>query len=56
MTERVKLRLRAETVDAFNHAMFNPPVTDPVNTAFGQLNATIWTEQRKITVAAKLTR
>jgi hypothetical protein len=53
-TERWRLQLRAEAVDALNHAMFNPPVNGPVNTAFGSVLATIWTEQRKITVAAKL--
>ncbi|MBM3735637.1 MAG: TonB-dependent receptor [Acidobacteria bacterium] len=54
LTEKVKLQLRAEAADAFNHAMFNAPNTAPVNTAFGTVVATIWTEQRKVTVAAKL--
>jgi hypothetical protein len=53
-TEKVKMQLRAEAVDALNHAMFAGPNTAPVNTAFGTVTATIWTEQRKITVAAKL--
>ncbi|MBI3281140.1 MAG: TonB-dependent receptor, partial [Acidobacteria bacterium] len=53
-TERVSLQLRAEAQDAFNHAMFQPPNTAPVNTLFGTVNATIWGEQRKVTVAAKL--
>ncbi|MBS1829923.1 MAG: carboxypeptidase regulatory-like domain-containing protein [Acidobacteria bacterium] len=53
-TEKVKLQLRGEAVDAFNHAMFAAPNNGPVNTAFGQVTATIWTEQRKVTVAAKL--
>jgi len=34
--------------------MFAAPNTGPVNTLFGTVNATIWSEQRKITVAAKL--
>ena len=54
LRERVKLQLRAEAVDALNHAMFAAPNINPVSTAFGQVTATIWTEQRKITVAAKL--
>jgi len=53
-SERVKLQLRAEAVDALNHAMFAAPTNAPVNTAFGQVLNTIWTEQRKITVAAKI--
>jgi hypothetical protein len=53
-TERWRLQLRAEAVDALNHAMFAAPVNNPVSTAFGSVLATIWTEQRKITLAAKL--
>jgi hypothetical protein len=53
-SERVSLQLRAESQDAFNHAMFGAPNTAPANTAFGTVNTTIWSEQRKTTVAAKL--
>jgi hypothetical protein len=54
-TERWKLQLRAEAVDALNHAHFGGPNTGPTNTLFGQVTNTIWSEQRKITVAARLT-
>jgi len=47
--------LRAEAVNAFNHAMFSAPNSAPVNTLFSVVNSTIWSEQRKITVAARLT-
>jgi len=52
--ERISLQLRAEAQDALNHAMFAAPNTGVVNTLFGTVNATIWSEQRKITMAAKL--
>jgi hypothetical protein len=55
LTERWKLQLRAEAVDALNHAHFSPPNTGPTNTLFGTVNGTIWSEQRKITVAARVT-
>jgi hypothetical protein len=55
ITEQCKLQLRAEAVDALNHAHFSGPNTAPTNTLFGTVNGTIWSEQRKITVAARLT-
>ena len=55
VAERWNLQLRAEAVNALNHAMFGAPNTAPTNTLFGQVNNTIWSEQRKITVAARLT-
>jgi hypothetical protein len=53
--DRINLQLRAEAVDALNTAMFQAPNADPANSLFGQVTATIWSEQRKITVAARLT-
>jgi hypothetical protein len=55
ISERWKLQLRAEAVDALNHAHFSPPNAAPTNTLFGTVTGTIWSEQRKITVAARLT-
>ena len=54
LREALRLQLRAEAQDALNHAMFQAPNAVPANTLFGTVNATIWTEQRKITMAAKL--
>jgi hypothetical protein len=55
ITERVRFQLRAEAQNALNHAMFNPPNTAPVNTNFGQVTATQFPEQRRISLAGKLT-
>jgi hypothetical protein len=55
LTERVRLQLRAEAQDALNHAMFAAPNTGVNNTLFGQVSATQFAEQRRITVAGKLT-
>jgi hypothetical protein len=55
LAERWSLQLRAEAVNALNHAMFGAPNTAPTNTLFGQVTNTIWSEQRKITVAARIT-
>ncbi|MGH9675151.1 MAG: carboxypeptidase regulatory-like domain-containing protein [Bryobacteraceae bacterium] len=54
ITERVTLQLRAEAQDALNHAMFGVPNNVPANTLFGQVTATQFAEQRRITVAGKL--
>jgi hypothetical protein len=55
ITERVKFQLRAEGQNALNHAMFNPPNAAPTNSNFGQVTATQFPEQRRISVAGKLT-
>ncbi|MEK7406934.1 MAG: carboxypeptidase-like regulatory domain-containing protein [Acidobacteriota bacterium] len=54
IAERFKLQLRAEGQDALNHAMFGGPNANPVSTLFGTVNTTAWTEQRKITLSARL--
>ncbi len=37
LSERARLQFRAEFINAFNHAQFNPPNTTPSSTAFGRL-------------------
>ena len=54
ITERIQFQLRAEAQDAFNHAMFAAPNTNPVNSLFGQVNSIVGTEQRRISVGGKL--
>ncbi len=54
ISERIRLQLRAEAQDALNHAMFAGPNTAPANSLFGQVTATQFAEQRRITVAGKL--
>ncbi len=54
ITERIALQLRAESQDALNHAMFGAPNVTPSSTLFGTVSTTIFSEQRKTTVAAKL--
>ena len=54
VSERVRLQLRAEAQDAFNHAMFAAPNTTPTSTLFGQVTSIVGTEQRRVQVGAKL--
>jgi len=53
--ERFNFQLRAEAQDSLNHAMFAAPNTAPTNSLFGQVNSIVGTEQRRITIAGKLT-
>jgi hypothetical protein len=46
--------LRAEAQGAFNHGMFGEPNLGPVNSLLGQVNLTVWGEQRPIAVGGKL--
>ena len=52
--ERLSFQLRGEAQDVFNHAMFAAPNTAPANTLFGSVNAIVGTEQRRVTIAGKL--
>ncbi len=54
LTERAKFQLRAEALDLLNHAMFNPPNTAPTNSNFGQVTATVFADQRRIMLGARL--
>jgi len=56
VSERVRVQLRAEAQDAFNHAMFAAPNTTPTSTLFGQVSSIVGTEQRRVQVGAKLSR
>ena len=40
LAEQVSLRINAEFLNALNHARFKAPVTDPYNSAFGQVSDT----------------
>jgi hypothetical protein len=55
ITERMKFQLRAEGQNALNHAMFAAPNAAPANSLFGQATATQFPEQRRISIAGKLT-
>ncbi len=52
--EWLRFQVRAEAQDALNHAMFSAPNTDPTNTLFGQVNSSVWGEQRRIALGGKL--
>ena len=54
ITERVRFQLRVETSDALNHPQFAAPNTNPSTTLFGQVSATVASQQRVITLGAKL--
>lgn len=40
ITERVNVQLRAEFLNAFNHAIFSNPSTDPTSSAYGTITST----------------
>jgi hypothetical protein len=52
--ERLRLQLRAEAVDALNHAMFAEPNMVPTNQSFGKVTAVASDQQRQISIGAKL--
>ena len=52
--EKVRLQIRAEAVDALNHAMFEKPGMGVTGTAFGRVDAVASDQQRQISLAAKL--
>lgn len=54
ITERVRFQLRCEAQNAFNKAMMAAPNTAPANSLFGQVTATQFAEQRRFTIAGKL--
>lgn len=42
LTEQVRMELRIEAINAFNHAIFLPPATTPTASNFGQVSGTGW--------------
>jgi hypothetical protein len=42
LTEQVRMELRMEAINAFNHAIFLPPSTVPTDSDFGQVTDTAW--------------
>jgi hypothetical protein len=55
IAERFRLQLRAEAVDALNHAIFAVPDTNPTSGTFGRVNTLgAGNTQRRITLGAKL--
>ncbi|MFB3829686.1 MAG: carboxypeptidase-like regulatory domain-containing protein [Bryobacteraceae bacterium] len=52
--EGLRFQLRGEAQDSLNHAMFAAPNLAPANTLFGSVNGIVGTEQRRITIAGKL--
>jgi hypothetical protein len=53
LREGVRIQFKAEFLNAFNHASFRAPVTDPYNLAFGQVTDTA-NYARQIQIALKL--
>ena len=53
--ERLWFQLRAEAQDALNHPVFNAPNTTPTAANFGRITSTPTDDQRRITLAGKLT-
>jgi len=53
LKERLSFQLRVEAQDALNHAMFAAPNAAPTNTAFGQVNSIVATEQRRVNLTGK---
>jgi hypothetical protein len=51
--EHVKLHLRAELINAFNHVMFDVPNTSPTSTAFGVVSAEV-SKPRTVQFALRL--
>jgi len=53
-SERVRLQLRAEAIDAMNHPMFDTPNVSPTNSLFGSVSSVAGNQQRQVWVGAKL--
>jgi hypothetical protein len=54
IAERLSFQLRAEAADGLNYAQFSAPNANPSSTLFGQVNGTVGSQQRVITIGGKL--
>jgi len=54
ITERVKMQLRGEALNLFNHPNFGNPNGDVTNSSFGYVTGTIGIGERNLRFAARL--
>jgi hypothetical protein len=54
LSERARLQVRAEAIDALNHAMFDTPGMNVTGKNFGVVTAVAGAQQRQISLGAKL--